>query len=164
VNVSPRRPPEREVGGSPSYLYRYTKPVSLRSLFLNLDNAKNLCNGKRVPVPGTGTHLPCKDSLHSVNRTNSTGTLLEYCVNVSPRRPPQREVGGSPSYLYRYTKPVSLRSLFLNLDNAKNLCNGKRVPVPGTGTHLPCKDSLHSVNRTNSTGTLLEYCVNVSPR
>ena len=53
---------------------------------------------------------------------NSTGTLHEYCVNVSTRRPPQREVGGSPSYLYRYTKPVSLRSLFLDLENAKNLC------------------------------------------
>jgi hypothetical protein len=36
-------------------------------------------HGKRVPVPGTGTRLPCKDSLRSLNLE----IVQVHCLNIA---------------------------------------------------------------------------------
>ena len=69
---------------------------------------------KRVPVPGTGTRLPCKDPLHSLNLE----IVQVHCMNIawtSPHDDPLKERSVVPPHICTGTRNLFLCVLYFSI-------------------------------------------------
>ena len=75
---------------------------------------KGSLHDKRVPVPGTGTRLPCKDSLRSLNLE----IVQVHCLNIawtSPHDDPLKERSVVPPHICTGTPNLFLCVLYFSI-------------------------------------------------